>query len=70
MSNLNRSCINIVAAFQDAQDELLGRGVVCTGGQAGTVAMLHLDEEHGLRVTVTGHPGKWPVSTIRHIGPR
>jgi hypothetical protein len=31
----------------------------------GTVEAVWLDEVHGLRISVRGHPGKWPVSTIK-----
>jgi hypothetical protein len=38
---------------------------VLTDGKAGTVEQVVLDEVHGLRVSIAGHPGKWPVSTIK-----
>ena len=55
----------ILGAFQDAQSELIGRAVVLTDGKAGTVENVWLDELHGLRIAITGHDGKWPVSTIK-----
>jgi len=36
-----------------------------TDGKAGTVEQVWLDELHGLRISLSGHDGKWPVSTIR-----
>jgi hypothetical protein len=29
------------------------------------VADIWLDELHGLRISIKGHEGKWPVSTIK-----
>ncbi len=42
-----------------------GKAVVLTDGKAGTVEAVWLDELHGLRVSVGGHCGKWPISTIK-----
>ena len=55
----------ILAEFEQAQAELVGRAVILTDGKAGTVENLLLDELHGLRVSIRGHDGKWPVSTIK-----
>ena len=55
----------ILAEFGKAQAELVGRAVVLTDGKAGTVDELWLDEIHGLRISIGGHEGKWPVSTIK-----
>lgn len=55
----------ILTAFQEVQSELVGKAVVLTDGKAGTVEAVWLDELHGLRVSVGGHYGKWPVSTIK-----
>ncbi len=38
-----------------------------TDGKAGTVERLTLDEVHGLRLTIAGHLGLWPVSTIKFV---
>jgi hypothetical protein len=59
-----RAC-TILSEFDQAQSELVGKAVVLTDGKAGTVDKLWLDELHGLRVSITGHEGKWPVSTIK-----
>jgi hypothetical protein len=55
----------ILAEFEQAQTELLGKAVILTDGKAGTVESVWLDEFHGLRVSIRGHDGKWPVSTIK-----
>jgi hypothetical protein len=59
-----RAC-TILSEFDRAQTELVGKAVVLTDGKAGTVDRLWLDEIHGLRVSIKGHEGKWPVSTIK-----
>jgi hypothetical protein len=56
----------ILDAFEKAQSELLGKAVILTDGKAGTVEKVWLDELHGLRVSVRGHDGKWPVATTTH----
>jgi hypothetical protein len=55
----------ILGAFDKAQSELVGGAVVLTDGKAGTVENIWLDEVHGLRISVKGHDGKWPISTIK-----
>jgi hypothetical protein len=55
----------ILAEFEQAQAELVGRAVILTDGKAGTVEKVWLDELHGLRISIKGHYGKWPVSTIK-----
>jgi hypothetical protein len=55
----------ILAEFGLAQVELVGKAVILTDGKAGTVESIWLDEFHGLRISITGHEGKWPVSTIK-----
>jgi hypothetical protein len=59
-----RACA-ILAEFNKAQTELIGKAVVLTDGKAGTVNEVWLDELHGLRISIEGHEGKWPVSTIK-----
>ena len=58
-----RAC-SILAEFDHAQTELVGKAVILTDGIAGTVDQIWLDELHGLRISVRGHDGRWPVSTI------
>ena len=55
----------ILGAFEKAQTELVGKAVVLTDGKAGTVESVSLDEMHGLRISIRGHYGKWPISTIK-----
>jgi hypothetical protein len=59
-----RAC-SILAALNKSQAELVGRAVILTDGKAGTVNEVWLDEFHGLRISIRGHDGKWPVSTIK-----
>lgn len=55
----------ILAEFHLAQTELVGKAVILTDGKAGTVDQIWLDEFHGLRISIRGHDGKWPISTIK-----
>jgi hypothetical protein len=55
----------ILGEFEQAQSELVGKAVVLTDGKAGTVESVSLDELHGLRISILGHDGKWPISTIK-----
>ena len=56
---------NILREYGEARSELIGKAVVLTDGKAGTVENVWLDELHGLRISITGHDGRWPVSTIK-----
>lgn len=55
----------ILGAFEQAQSELVGKAVILTDGKAGTVENVWLDELHGLRISIVGHDGKWPISTVK-----
>ena len=55
----------ILGAFEEAQSALVGKAVVLTDGKAGTVENVWLDEVHGQRISIRGHYGKWPISTIK-----
>jgi hypothetical protein len=55
----------ILAEFERALTELVGKTVVLTNGTAGTVENMWLDEFHGLRISITDHEGTRPVSTIK-----
>jgi hypothetical protein len=63
--NAKLQASKILTAFHHAEAELMGKAVVLADGKAGTVEHVWLDELHGLRVSVRGHEGKWPVSTIK-----
>ena len=55
----------ILDAVEKARSELVGKAVVLTDGKAGTVENVWLDDLHGLRISIIGHIGKWPISTIK-----
>jgi hypothetical protein len=59
-----RAC-TILDEFGRAETELVGKAVILTDGKAGTVESVWLDETQGLRISIRGHEGKWPVSTIK-----
>ena len=59
-----RAC-KILAEFSRAQAEVIGKTVILTSGEAGTVENVWLDELHGLRISLRGHDGRWPVSMIK-----
>jgi hypothetical protein len=65
MPNVKNSASMILAAFGQVQSDLIGKAVVLTDGKAGTVENVWLDELHGLRISIQGHGGKWPISTIK-----
>ena len=58
---------NILNEYGEAQAELIGKAVVLTDGKAGAVENVWLDELHGLRISIKGHDGRWPVSTIKFV---
>jgi hypothetical protein len=55
----------ILGEFEQAQTELVDKAVILTDGKCGTVDKVWLDELHGLRISIRGHDGKWPVSTVK-----
>jgi hypothetical protein len=59
----------ILGELEQAQTELVGKAVILTDGKAGTVESVWLDEMHGLRISIKGHDGKWPISTIKFAQP-
>ena len=52
----------ILCALHEAEAELVGKAVVLSDG---TVESVSPDKDHGLRISIGGHPGSWPVSTIK-----
>jgi hypothetical protein len=76
MTSVKLHASTILTALGDVQSALVGRAVVLTDGKAGTVESIWLDELHGLRISIRGHDGRWPISTIKmqqgtenHSGP-
>jgi len=65
MPTIKLRASTILSEFEQTQTELVGRAVVLTDGKAGTVESVWLDEMHGLRISIRGHYGKWPISTIK-----
>jgi hypothetical protein len=65
MTTVKLRASTILTALGDVQSELVGKAVVLTDGKAGTVENVWLDELHGLRISINGHNGKWPISTIK-----
>jgi hypothetical protein len=65
MTTVKLRASTILTALADVQSELVGKAVVLTDGKAGTVENIWLDELHGLRISIKGHDGKWPISTIK-----
>ena len=59
----------ILREYVQAEAELAGKAVALTDGTAGTVEGVFLDEFHGLRISISGHLGKWPISTIKLLQP-
>ena len=55
----------ILYEFERVQAEVLGKAVILTDGKAGTVETVWLDELHGLRISIRGHEGKWPISSLK-----
>ena len=66
MPSVKRRASTILDEYGAAQSELIGKAVALTDGKAGTVENIWLDELHGLRISIKGHEGRWPVSTIKH----
>ena len=64
-TTVHERALTILRELQQAQADLVGKGVILANGRAGTVDGVLLDDLHGLRITVQGHEGDWPVSTIK-----
>jgi hypothetical protein len=69
MPKVKMRASTILGEFEQAQTELVGKAVILTDGKAGTVESVWLDEMHGLRISIKGHDGKWPISTIKFVQP-
>jgi len=67
MSTGENRAMNILNELYAAEKELVGRAVVMTGGKSGTIEHVFLDDVHGLRISIEGHDGQWPISTVKFI---
>ena len=65
MPPVKRPALKILNAYGKVQSELIGKAVVLTDGKVGSVENVWLDELHGLRISIKGHDGRWPGSTIK-----
>jgi hypothetical protein len=63
----DKRAMNILRELHAAENELVGRAAVLTDGKAGTIDGVFLDDVHGLRISIGGHEGRWPISTVKHI---
>jgi hypothetical protein len=50
---------------KEPEAELVAKAPILSDGRAGTAETVPLDEDHGLRISIRGHPGSWPVSMIK-----
>jgi hypothetical protein len=50
---------------KEAEAELVAKAPILSDRRAGTAETVPLDEDHGLRISIRGHPGSWPVSMIK-----
>jgi hypothetical protein len=66
-STSDKRALNILSELHAAEKELVGKAVVLTDGKAGTIDHVYLDDVHGLRISISGHEGRWPISTVKHI---
>ena len=67
LSTGQERAINILRELHAAEEELVGKAVVMTNGKAGTIDHIYLDDVHGLRISISGHDGQWPISTVKFI---
>jgi hypothetical protein len=63
----DKLAMNILRELDTAEEQLVGRAVVLTDGKAGTIDRVFLDDVHGLRISIRGHDGRWPISTVKLI---
>ena len=63
----DKRAMNILRELYAAEEELVGRAVVLTDGKAGTIDHVFLDDAHGLRISIRGLEGRWPISMVKHI---
>jgi hypothetical protein len=61
----HESALAILREFEQARANLIGKAVILSDGKAGTIDRIFLDELHGLRISIEGHEGQWPISTVK-----
>jgi hypothetical protein len=64
---VKRLALTILHSVDEVDARLVGKAVVLSDGKAGTVEAVWLDDVHCLRISIKGHPGKWPVSTVKFV---
>jgi hypothetical protein len=62
-----KRAMNILSELHAAEKELIGKAVVLTNGKAGTIDHVFLDDVHGLRISIGGYDGRWPISTVKFM---
>jgi hypothetical protein len=67
MVNGQEQAATILRQFEEARVGLIGKAVIFSDGKAGTIDKVFLDDLHGLRVSVEGHEGRWPISTVKLV---
>lgn len=65
MNTGDKRAMIILHELHACERELVGKGVICSDGKAGTIDGVFLDDVHGLRFSIGGHEGRWPISTIK-----
>jgi hypothetical protein len=63
----DQRAMNILRELHAAEEELIGRAVAMADGKAGSIEHVYLDDVHGLRISIGGHEGRWPISTVKFI---
>jgi hypothetical protein len=66
-STSDKRALNILSELHAVEKDLVGKAVVLTDGKAGTIDHVFLDDVHGLRISIRGHEGRWPISTAKAI---
>jgi hypothetical protein len=66
MDHPHQLAIAILDLFFEAH-KLIGIGAIFTDGTTGTIEAVRLDDDHGLRISVRGLPGLYPVSKLKNF---
>jgi hypothetical protein len=67
MPTVKLRATTILGELEQAQTELVGKAVILSDGEAGTVESVWLDEMHGLRISIRGQSGL--ICTIKFMQP-